>query len=64
MEMPDELYAKEENGVVTYSAVNTEDEDAVEYIRADKILIKLVELLYSLKAKDELIFDKMKELLE
>ena len=62
MELPEVIYAKKGKDGVIYSAVKIED--AVGYIRADKLVTKLSEILVALEAKDKVIFDKMKEILD
>ena len=63
MEMPNTLYIKEKNGVLIHSPFEFEGENVIEYVRADKIAIKLGKLLEELNTKEEVILDKMKEVL-
>ena len=62
MKFPEVIYAKKGKDGIIYSAVKIED--AVEYVRADKIAVKLSEILVALKAKDDAILTKMREVFD
>ena len=63
MEMPDAIYAKKGKEAIVYSTIKISGNDVVEYVRADKVAIKLAELLEALNVKNEKMLDEMKEIL-
>ena len=62
MKFPKVIYAKKGKDGIIYSAVKIED--SIEYVRADNIAVKLGEILTALKAKDNMLLNKMREMLE